>query len=131
MKEGFVRPTWFTTSRRITDANYRRTSLSNFHLANASKKVISHTKFGGSIVGIMQEDFNAAMEASKQGVLIVGPPEIAAQVAGKISEAVFSRLKTNKWAYLHASIRLFSRVNYIASMSTYWSQGPGPKSIAR
>ncbi|MBT3016715.1 MAG: hypothetical protein KME63_13320 [Candidatus Thiodiazotropha sp. (ex Clathrolucina costata)] len=93
VKEGFVRPTWFTTSRRITDANYRRTSLSNFHLANASKKVISHTKFGGSIVGIMQEDFNAAMEASKQGVLIVGPPEIAAQVAGKISEAVIFSLK--------------------------------------
>ncbi|MEW8419008.1 MAG: hypothetical protein AB2690_17345, partial [Candidatus Thiodiazotropha endolucinida] len=43
--------------------------------------------------GIMQEDFNAAMEASKQGVLIVGPPEIAAQVAGKISEAVIFSLK--------------------------------------
>ncbi|MCG7965733.1 MAG: hypothetical protein JAY63_03980 [Candidatus Thiodiazotropha taylori] len=93
VKEGFVRPTWFTTSRPITDANYRRTSLSSFHLANASNKVLSHTEFGGSIVGIMQEDFNAALEASKQGVLIVGPPEIAAQIAEKIRETVVFTLK--------------------------------------
>ncbi|RLW55271.1 MAG: hypothetical protein B6D70_12925 [gamma proteobacterium symbiont of Stewartia floridana] len=41
----------------------------------------------------MQEDFNAALEASKQGVLIVGPPEIAAQIAEKIRETVVFTLK--------------------------------------
>lgn len=93
VREGFSRPTWFTTSRRITDANYRRTSTTKFHLANAKKEVLAHTKYGSSFVGIMQKDFDLAMDTSKRGVLIVCPPEIAAQVAAKINEVIIFSLK--------------------------------------
>jgi hypothetical protein len=93
VREGFIRPTWFTTSRRITDANYFRTSITNFRLAKAKNNVLAHTRYGGSVVGIMQEFFDDAMNAAKQGVLIVGPPDIAAQVAEKVDQAIVFVLK--------------------------------------
>lgn len=93
VKEGFVRPTWFTTSRRITDAQYFRTTIASFRLALAKKDVLAHTRFGGSVVGIMRDDFDDAMNTAERGVLIVGPPEIAAQVAEKIGQAIVFALK--------------------------------------
>lgn len=93
VKEGFLRPSWFTTDRRVTDADYRHVSTTEFHLARAEDRVLAHIEYAGSIVGIMQEDFESAAAASEQGVLVVGPPEIAAQVAEIIPRTVVFALK--------------------------------------
>lgn len=91
VKDGFRRPTWFTTGRPLTDAQYRQISTTQFHLARAKKNVIAYIAYRGSFIGIMRNDFEAAMAAASQGVLVVGPPEIAAQLAARIPEArVFS-----------------------------------------
>lgn len=93
VKEGFVRPTWFTTSRRINDAAYVRMSITGFRRARASRQVIAHIRYGGGFVGIMEDALEQAMEAARQGVLIVGPPEIAAQVAACFQKAKVFALK--------------------------------------
>ena len=81
VKDGFRRPNWFTTGRPMSDAQYRQISPTQFHLARARKKVLAHLAYRGSYIGVMRDDFEAAMATSKRGVLIVGPPEIAAQIA--------------------------------------------------
>lgn len=93
VKDGFVRPTWFTTSRRINDAAYVRTSITGFRLAKAHGQVIAHMRYGGGILGIMEDSLGQAMEAARRGVLIVGPPEIAAQVAACFEGATVFTLK--------------------------------------
>lgn len=93
VKDGFQRPTWFTTGRRVTDAEYVYVSSTDFHMSNAGDKVLAHMEFGGAIVGILKHELDKVLEASLQGALIVGPQEIAAQVAGAIPQAVVFSLK--------------------------------------
>ncbi len=93
VKDGFRRPNWFTTGRPLTDAHYRQISSTQFHLARARKKVVAHLAYRGSHIGVMRDDFETAMAAAKQGVLIVGPPEIAAQVAAVSPRALVFSLK--------------------------------------
>lgn len=93
VQEGFVRPTWFTTGRPLTDAQYRQISNTRFHLARAKKNVLAHIRYRGSFIGIMRDDFETAMSRSSQGVLVVGPVEIAAQVAERFSNAKVFALK--------------------------------------
>ena len=91
IRDGFVRPSWFTTGRPMTDAHYRQISSTQFHLARARKKVLAHIHYRGSDIGIMRNDFEAAMSKAARGVLVVGPPEIVAQMAGRFPQAhVFS-----------------------------------------
>ncbi len=93
IRDGFVRPTWFTTGRPMTDAHYRQISDTRFHLARARKNVLAHIRYRGSYIGVMRDDFDAAMERSVQGVLVVGPPEITAQVAEQFPQTQVFSLK--------------------------------------
>ena len=93
VKEGYVRPKWFTTAYRITDAEYRYISETDFHLARAEDGVFVHITHGGDFVGIMKQAFETALAASRRGVLVVGPQELAAQVAAAIPRALVFTLK--------------------------------------
>ena len=93
IKDGFVRPMWFTTGRPITDAQYRQISDTQYHLARARKNVLAHIHYRGSFIGVMRNDFDMAMDVAQQGVLVVGPPEIAAQVADQFPHAQVFSLK--------------------------------------
>lgn len=93
VKDGFLRPTWFTTDRRLTDADYRHVSMTEFHLAKAEESVLAQLEYGGSLVGVLREDFESALATAEQGVLIVGPPEIAAQFAVTIPQTTIFALK--------------------------------------
>ena len=77
----------------MTDAQYRQVSNTQFHLARAKKNVLSFVRYRGGFIGIMRDDFDAAMNRSSQGVLIVGPPEIAAQVVVTFPSARVFALK--------------------------------------
>ena len=106
VRDGFVRPNWFTTGRPISDAQYRQISVGQFHLALAKKNVLAHIRYRGSFIGIMRDDFEAAMSKSSQGVLVVGPPEIAAQMATRFPRAKVFALKgprTTMSAHLDAA----------------------------
>jgi len=91
--EGFVRPVWFTTSRGITDAEYGRITDAQYHLALSRHEVLVHTGYGAGHMGIMKTAFDAALAESKRGVLVVGPPAIAAQLANLYPHAVLFALK--------------------------------------
>lgn len=93
MKEGFLRPTWFTTGRAFNDADYRHISTAQFHLAMTDENVLAHIEYGGNFIGIMTEDFESAVTSAERGALVVGPPEIAAQLAAKIPQAVLFAFK--------------------------------------
>jgi hypothetical protein len=93
VKDGFVRPTWFTTGRPLTDAHYRQISVTGFHMANADREVLAHIEYGGSFVGVMLDDFESALAAAERGVLIVGPPELAAGLAERIPKTTIFSLK--------------------------------------
>ena len=93
VKEGFVRPQWFTTGRTLTDANYDHISDVSYQLALAESKVLAHLEYGGDVVGIMRKDFDQAVEEAKAGVLVVGFPEIIAQIAENYSNAVVFAFK--------------------------------------
>jgi len=93
VKDGFLRPVWFTTGRPLTDAEYHQISVTRFHLENADSKVLVHTEYGGSFVGVMREDYESAMDNAEQGVLVVGPPEIASQLAAAIPETIIFSFK--------------------------------------
>ncbi|MDJ0740244.1 MAG: hypothetical protein QNJ91_11030 [Gammaproteobacteria bacterium] len=98
VREGFVRPTWFTTGRPMTDADYRQISDTRFHLARARKNVLAHIRYRGSFIGIMHDDFAAAMDRSSHGVLVAGPPEIAVQLAERFARAQVFALKGPRMA---------------------------------
>lgn len=93
VREGFVRPVWFTTGRPMTDAQYRQVSNTRFHLARTKKNVLAHIRYRGSFIGVMRDDFDSAMVKSARGVLVVGPPEIAVQVASQFDSAQVFVLK--------------------------------------
>jgi len=93
VKDGFKRPLWFTTDRPVNDAQYRRISTSKFHLANSLGEVLVSTHYGSSFVGVMREDYEEALAAAERGVLIVGPPEIAAALAEALPQSIIFALK--------------------------------------
>jgi len=93
VKDGFVRPTWFTTGQPLTDANYRQVSETQFHMAKAEKKVLAHIQYRASFIGVMMKDFEAAMGSAERGVLMTGPPEIAALLAAAIPGAIIFALE--------------------------------------
>ena len=94
VKDGFLRPTWFTTGRPLTDAEYRHVSEAQFHLTNAEKNVLAHIEYAGGAVGVMREDFESAMVNAEKGVLVVGPPKIVAQLAATIPQAIIFSFKS-------------------------------------
>ncbi|MCB1801776.1 MAG: hypothetical protein KDI82_08835 [Gammaproteobacteria bacterium] len=98
VREGFVRPVWFTTGRPLTDAQYRQVSSTRFHLARSKKNVFAHIQYRGSFIGVMRDDFDTAMQQSSRGVLLVGPPEIAVQVANRFDSALVFALKGPRMA---------------------------------
>ena len=93
VKEGYVRPKWFTTEYRITDAEYHHISDTDFHLARANDEVFAHITHGGNFVGIMKQAFETALAASRRGVLVVGPQELVARVAAAAPRALIFTLK--------------------------------------
>jgi hypothetical protein len=93
VQDGFLRPVWFTTGRPLSDARYRQISQTQFRIARSKRKVLAHVGYRGSFMGVMQDDFDAAMAAARQGVLVVGPPEIAAQLAASVPGATVFSLK--------------------------------------
>lgn len=93
VKEGYIRPEWFTTGYRITDAEYRHISETDFHLAMSNDEVFVHVTHGGDFVGIMKRAFEDALTVSRRGVLVVGPQELVAQVAATIPRALVFALK--------------------------------------
>jgi len=95
VKDGFMRPTWFTTGRRFHDPDYNVISETQFHLRNAEKRVVAYFRYSRSYIGILQKDFEIALKNSERGVLIVGPPEIAEQIAAAIPKAMIFSLKSS------------------------------------
>ncbi len=93
VKDGFQRPTWFTTQRRRTDAEYSVMSTGEFHLHNTEDGVLAFMEYSGGFVGILKQDLDSTLEISVQGALIVGPPEIVAQVADAIPKTIVFSLK--------------------------------------
>lgn len=93
VKLGFRRPTWFTTSRPIHDGEYRVIDPTDFQLAKLEGRVLAHVKHAGDAVGLLQADFDAAMEESALGVLIACPQEIASQIAARFPATVVFVLK--------------------------------------
>ena len=93
VKDGFLRPGWFTTDRKVSDASYTHISINAFHSANANHEILAHFEYGGSQVGIMRQSFTLAMERAEKGVLVAGPPEMAAQLASRIARTIVFTLK--------------------------------------
>lgn len=93
VKDGFERPIWFTTDRKVSDASYIHISSGAFHMANANEEILAHFKYAGCWVGIMQEAFISAVERAEKGVLVVGPQEMAAQLAARIPRTIVFTLK--------------------------------------
>ena len=93
IRDGFLRPIWFTTGRAISDAEFHSMSPAAFHLARSKSEVLVHIEHGGDFVGILKQDFEDAIVGARTGVLVAGPPEIAAQIAKAIPQTVIFVLK--------------------------------------
>lgn len=93
IKEGFIRPRWFSTGRVINDADYEVLSESSFHLAMAESKVLAHMKYAGVYSGIMKDKFQQAIEEAQTGILIVGFPELIEQIADQYANAIVFAFK--------------------------------------
>ncbi|MCP4283052.1 MAG: hypothetical protein GY792_01150 [Gammaproteobacteria bacterium] len=93
VSNGFLRPVWFTTQRRIHDASYEQMSETDFHLHNADKKILAYIEHGSDFVGVLKQALESAMRDSEKGVLVVGPQEIAAQIASALPRTVVFTLK--------------------------------------
>jgi hypothetical protein len=93
VRDGLLRPIWFTTGRPVTDAEYEVISTAEFHLALAESRVLAHTEHGGDFAGILKQDFEDALLGSQVGVLVAAFPEIVAQVAKQYPQAVVFALK--------------------------------------
>ena len=93
VKDGFLRPQWFTTYHPVTDAQYRLITPAQYHMACANNEVLAHMKYGSDFVGIMVDDFESTLSHSRRGVLIVGPQEIIAQISQKIPQTVIFTFK--------------------------------------
>lgn len=87
VKEGFKRPLWFTTGRVLHDADYEVISKTSFHLAQANSEVLAFSEYGQVYSGILRDSFDRALEEAETGVLVVGFPEVIAQIANTFSHA--------------------------------------------
>ena len=96
VKDGFQRPTWFTTGRRFNDARYEIISETEFHLHNAGNRVLAHIHYSGSYLGILKEEIELALDNSERGVLIVCPQEIAEQTAEAVPSTIVFTLKSRE-----------------------------------
>lgn len=81
--DGFVRPSWFTTGRRINDAHYDKVTTGGFHLACEKDEVLAYIKYGNDFIGISKQDMALAINNSSLGALVVGPQNLVAQIAEK------------------------------------------------
>lgn len=127
VKAGFVRPTWFTTTRGISDGEFRHISMGSFHLASSRGEVMVHIEYGGGRVGIMNDDFNEALSQSGQGVLVVAPPDIAAQLAHKVPGVVLFALKCasmelSKHLAAVSSSQQFHRIDIDSEKAGAWDR---------
>ena len=93
VRDGFVRPIWFTTGHRISDAQYELISKSEYHSARAEGKVLAHMKYGSDYVGVLEQDFEDAAIGAQAGVLVVGFPEIVSQIAKAFPQTMVFALK--------------------------------------
>jgi len=93
VREGFIRPIWFTTGRKINDADYETISTGKYHQAHAQSEVLAYTDYGGFFSGIMKKDFEDAAIGARIGVLAVGFPEVIAQIARALPQTVVFTLK--------------------------------------
>ena len=93
VREGFIRPIWFTTERTISDAEFETISTGSYHRALAQSEILAHTDYGGFFSGIMQKDFEDAAMGARCGVLAVGFPEVVAQIARALPQTVVFALK--------------------------------------
>jgi hypothetical protein len=93
VNKGFIRPRWFTTGRAFNDADYEHLSEASFHLALAESKVLAHMEYSGVVAGIMKDKFQQALEGAAVGILVVGFPEIIAQIADDYSQAIVFAFK--------------------------------------
>lgn len=94
VKDGFVRPTWFTTRVGINDAKYKIIGESEFRLARANSQILLSIKYANDSIGIMKDSFLEAMNESALGVLVVGPQDVAAQLSDKIPQTTIFTLKS-------------------------------------
>ena len=127
VKAGYVRPLWFTTTRGITDGHYRHISMGSFHLASTREEIFVHIEYGGGRMGIMNEDFSEAISRSDKGVLVVAPPDIAAQIANKVPEAILFTLKCasmelSKHLSTASKSRQFHRINIDSEQIGAWDK---------
>lgn len=72
VKDGLVRPVWFTTGRKITDADYRQISSTKYHMMLAEEGVLAHMRYGGDDFGILKQDFIDAVDQSERYRLRLG-----------------------------------------------------------
>ncbi|MCB1858961.1 MAG: hypothetical protein KDI63_11835 [Gammaproteobacteria bacterium] len=93
VNHGFVRPTWFTTRQHITDAEYRHIPEAAFHLARMNGEILASMDYHGDFMGIMHSDLALALDSAEIGALVVGPQEIAAQIAAKEARAILFTFK--------------------------------------
>jgi hypothetical protein len=98
VREGLLRPIWFTTGRPVSDAQYEIISTTDYHLAQAHSQVLARMKHGGDIVGILERDFEDAAIGAQVGVLVAGFPEIVAQIAKAFPQTVVFALKEQSMA---------------------------------
>lgn len=93
VREGLLRPIWFTTGRPVNDAQYEVIPTADYLLARAHSDVLAQMKHGGDFVGILKRDFEDAAMGAQVGVLVVGFPAIVAQIAKAFPQAVVFALK--------------------------------------
>lgn len=93
VKDGFVRPKWFTTGRSLSDADSQFISAADYHQAFTDSNVLAHMRYAGVDTGILKTDFQYALDESQAGVLVVGFQEIVAQIAKMIPQTIIFALK--------------------------------------
>jgi len=101
VREGLLRPIWFTTGRPVSDAQYEVISTADYHLAQADSEVLARMKHGGDFVGILKRDFEDAAIGAQVGVLVAGFPEIVTQIAKAFPQAVVFALKEQSMELSH------------------------------
>lgn len=86
---GFQRPDWYTVGgSRLTDAYQRWLTIGQLLLAIRDGLVLAdYTSSLFGRVGILHEDYDFARKSADEGVVVMGPWEICAQIAEKHSDA--------------------------------------------
>lgn len=126
VREGFMRPVWFTSYQPISDAEYERITESYYQAAKLENRVLADMKFGNGHVGIFTESFEKTLTDSKLGSLIVAQPEIAVQVFHKYPSAKIFAFKMKGMELSKACQEIegagnFHRLNLDFSKTGVWS----------